>query len=453
MRLDTLSRAAKACIPSLPGVASVPALAVMGCWLLLSGQGGPQDWYKQSDFYVSAGSRVQWTDPRTGQSEVVLQVTAEDELSLGEQAFQALIAGKAVVQDRAVREYFERLVAELVNGTGGPPYPFAVTVLQAADVGDVVAPPGHVVISSGLAARCENEAMMAAAVAHAVAHAFAHHVTRRLVRAGQAQAGSTDGGESRPDRAAVSKQFATLSAQLGVELFSRQCSRSEEQEADFYTAQLLYHARRNPKWASDLFPRLEGKPVQFLSVHPVVEERAAYVDQYLRDAGLALDAPADSAEYQDVRTRLKNPSAPPPAPGTETGSPPVAGPPPVPPEPSPKPPIQPGPPPGPVPPPSPAGFPPDLKLPVPPPASSGVIVWSGQLDKDEIFTIEGDRATVGRLNGGLPGLPVQIDVDAREFAVVEPPGPSNGWKKLVIRSRNKRHTVVVVQWKIIPPGG
>jgi len=53
----------------------------------------------------------------------------------------------------------------------------------------------------------------------------------------------------------------------------------------------------------------------------------------------------------------------------------------------------------------------------------------------------------------LPGLPVQLEIDAREFAIVEAPAPSNNWKRLVIRSRNKRHTVITVQWKIIGPGG
>jgi len=82
-----------------------------------------------------------------------------------------------------------------------------------------------------------------------------------------------------------------------------------------------------------------------------------------------------------------------------------------------------------------------------PPA--GVMLWSGQLEKNGSVTINGNTASFGRLTGELPGVPVMIEVDQREFALAEAPGPSNGWKRMTIRSRSKRHSVVTIKWSIL----
>src|SRR5260370_633119 len=91
-----------------------------------------------------------------------------------------------------------------------------------------------------------------------------------------------------------------------------------------------------------------------------------------------------------------------------------------------------------------------IVTPPPPPVysgpTSGVINWSGHLDKNGAVVIEGPTTQSGTVNGSLPGVPVMIDVDTKEFAIAEAPSPSNGWKRLVIRSRRKVHSVVTIRW-------
>lgn len=81
--------------------------------------------------------------------------------------------------------------------------------------------------------------------------------------------------------------------------------------------------------------------------------------------------------------------------------------------------------------------------------SSGTIVWSGPVDADEVITIEGDHSTKGSVSGALPGVPVQVDLDAKEFAIVDGPAPSNGWKRLAIRSKRKRQAVISIHWSVL----
>jgi hypothetical protein len=80
---------------------------------------------------------------------------------------------------------------------------------------------------------------------------------------------------------------------------------------------------------------------------------------------------------------------------------------------------------------------------------SGLLVWIGRLEKNGSVTIDGRSASMGSLTGALPGVPVIIDINQREFALAETPGPSNGWRRLVLRSRSKRHSVVSIKWTVI----
>jgi hypothetical protein len=42
-----------------------------------------------------------------------------------------------------------------------------------------------------------------------------------------------------------------------------------------------------------------------------------------------------------------------------------------------------------------------------------------------------------------------IEVDQRDFALAETPSPSNGWRRITIRSRSKRHSVVSIKWYVM----
>ncbi len=75
---------------------------------------------------------------------------------------------------------------------------------------------------------------------------------------------------------------------------------------------------------------------------------------------------------------------------------------------------------------------------------SGTLVVSARVDKGAPVVLSDEGVP-----GGLPGVPVIVDFDSREFAVVTAPSPANGWKKLVLRSRNKVHSVISVRWTVL----
>jgi hypothetical protein len=108
-------------------------------------------------------------------------------------------------------------------------------------------------------------------------------------------------------------------------------------------------------------------------------------------------------------------------------------------------------------PPAPVEQPAPAPAPPPPPAAkpvysgppSGTLVWSGQLKKNGTITIQGDHASVGSLHGELPGVPIMIEIQPSDVGIAEAPSPANGWKRVVLRSRVNRRSVVTIQWKVL----
>jgi tetratricopeptide (TPR) repeat protein len=82
-------------------------------------------------------------------------------------------------------------------------------------------------------------------------------------------------------------------------------------------------------------------------------------------------------------------------------------------------------------------------------ASQGIVTWSGRINPNTILTIEGSTATLGKVGGELPGVPVMIEVDPSDVEVVSPPGPENGWKRVILRTGKQRRTSIQIRWQTV----
>ncbi len=81
--------------------------------------------------------------------------------------------------------------------------------------------------------------------------------------------------------------------------------------------------------------------------------------------------------------------------------------------------------------------------------SSGMLMWLGKLDKNGVVTIEGNKASAGTLTGSLPGVPVTLETDLTNIGFAEMPSPSNGWKKVSLRSKKSQNIVISIRWKVL----
>jgi hypothetical protein len=82
-------------------------------------------------------------------------------------------------------------------------------------------------------------------------------------------------------------------------------------------------------------------------------------------------------------------------------------------------------------------------------SGSGTIVWTGQVNKDEPIIIEGSTANIGIVQGSLPGVPCRIQVSDPGVAVVEGPGPSNGFRRVVLRYNRRGSFSLKINWEVL----
>lgn len=125
--------------------------------------------------------------------------------------------------------------------------------------------------------------------------------------------------------------------------------------------------------------------------------------------------------------------------------------------------------------------------------SRGRLIWTGRLQKNGILAVDGAHSSDGSVNGELPGVPVRVVVHAAELTpngmtifgappehlkspieapgaqngwnktwytrntqresdlfVLEAPGPQNDWKRVVVRTRNLKTSLLSIDWFALP---
>jgi hypothetical protein len=125
--------------------------------------------------------------------------------------------------------------------------------------------------------------------------------------------------------------------------------------------------------------------------------------------------------------------------------------------------------------------------------SEGKIIWAGKLARHGTIEIQGNHASQGYVTGGLPGVPVRMQVFSAEFTpgglriftadpkgigsteapgaqngwnrtsyvlkpaqadrlrLIEPPSPQNGWNRARVRAERGDHSIIVLRWELAGP--
>lgn len=83
--------------------------------------------------------------------------------------------------------------------------------------------------------------------------------------------------------------------------------------------------------------------------------------------------------------------------------------------------------------------------------AEGVLRWSGRMVRGELIVIEEDRAIPGRIEGmPLPGLPVRLRVPGDLVEIVELPGATSLWTRVVLRALADRPdgAAIDIHWTV-----
>ena len=222
--------------------------------------------------------------------------TWAQEVQIGREADQQIVAQYGVYDDAAVTAYVNRVAQSVLetsayNDPSTPAEvrntPFTFRVLDSPVVNAFALPGGFVYVTRGLMSYLENEAQLAVVLGHEVGHVLARHSSERAARQQLGQLGllgaavlGTAVGGGRVGQGIL--DYGGTGAQL---LFLRY-GRDAEREADQAGVAYAEFAGYDASTAATFFVSLErlssasgGSLPGFLSTHPDPSERAQTIPQ------------------------------------------------------------------------------------------------------------------------------------------------------------------------------
>ena len=222
------------------------------------------------------------------------QISVEQEIDLGEQAFSQLRRGWKLMEQGAAKEAVEQ-VGSRMTAPGGR-YPYQFHVVQDPRINVWALPGGHVAASTGLLLAMESADELAGVLAHEISHIEHRHGLRHVIRGLGWRAVL---GVARQDYS------GSVWSELDSEWGRMRYSLDQERQADRDVIARLRQVGLSAKPMADFYARLGtgrggyGWPMLFVA-HPYGEERASALGELVGDATDALGQPVD-IDWRNVK--------------------------------------------------------------------------------------------------------------------------------------------------------
>lgn len=239
------------------------------------------------------------TVPETGRQQLLL-TSAGQEMQLGLTEFKKLKEETPISRNPELNAMVQRVGQRIAAVAPLPNAAWEFVVFEdAKTVNAFCLPGGKVGVYTGILSLTRDEGGMATVIGHEVAHAVARHGGERMSEAMLIAAGGLVLDQALKEKSGSNRAMVLAAYGIGSSVaVALPHSRRQELEADHLG--LLYMARAgyDPRQTVEFWRRFEaynqkegGRPLQFLSTHPVDATRIRQLEEEL---------PRAMAEYQRV---------------------------------------------------------------------------------------------------------------------------------------------------------
>jgi predicted Zn-dependent protease len=234
------------------------------------------------------------TVPETGRSQLLI-ISPSQEMQLGFQEFEKLKKSTPVSKDAAANAQLQRVGKRIAAVAPLPNAQWEFVLFDKPDTPNAFClPGGKVGVFSGLLPITKDDAGLATVVGHEVAHAVARHGAERMSEGAVFQILEELAlGRSSP----ATRQVVQQAYGLGLALPH---SRKQELEADHLGVLYMARAGYPPREALGFWKRFAqykekhggGKPIEFLSTHPLDDTRIRQIEGLIPQAEMEYRKPA-----------------------------------------------------------------------------------------------------------------------------------------------------------------
>lgn len=210
------------------------------------------------------------TNPVTGRRELSL-VSESQEIGMGQEGAQQVVASIGVVPDSALQRYVSALGMAMARASERPNLPWSFVVVDDPMVNAFALPGGPIFITRGILSHMNSEAQLVSVLGHEIGHITAKHSVQQMSQSQLAQIGLIAAVIAKPGLA----QFGDLASQ-GMGLLFMKFGRDDETQADDLGFRYMLSSGYAPREMAEMFRTLErlgggaegGRVPEWLSTHP-----------------------------------------------------------------------------------------------------------------------------------------------------------------------------------------
>lgn len=237
----------------------------------------------------------------------------QQDVELGRQVSQDAENKIAMLNNRRVDNYLDRLGKKLAAAAPGEKYPYQFKCVNDSSINAFALPGGFLYINRGTIEAADNEAELAGVIGHEIGHVALRHGTNQASKQYLAQAplailGSFVGSNS------VGAILAQIGTSFTTNSILLKYSRDDERQADLMGTQILYDTDYDPRYVASFFEKLGSRErgSDFFSSHPNPDSRIQNINAEIGKLGPIPDNTVnDTREFRNIRNLLKSlPAAP-----------------------------------------------------------------------------------------------------------------------------------------------
>jgi len=241
------------------------------------------DELKQKLSGMTSGESGQAADPRR----MLLGVSEEDEIRIGQEVSANLLGASPLVKDEALQRYVNTVGRWVASQSERPNLPWHFGVIESSDVNAFAAPGGYVFLTKGLYMKLTSEAELAGVLAHEVGHVIKrHHI--EVMRKGAAISLSESFLQKKMQD--NKNEYIKNLVGNGAEIFARGLDKSAEFEADRIGVVLTARAGYDPYSLPAVLQKIaainpgDGSVSLLFKTHPHPEERLLKLSDAMGDS-------------------------------------------------------------------------------------------------------------------------------------------------------------------------
>jgi len=246
--------------------------------------------------------------------------SAAQDVQLGKEAAAQIEKQVAVIDNRDLNEYVNRIGKKLAAQPEAGQFPYTFKVVYDKSINAFALPGGPAYVHTGLITSADNEAQLAGVLAHEIAHVALRHGTAQATKAQTLQLIAGLGGAALGGSGGMLGQLAQLGVGLGANSLLLKFSRGAESDADLLGARMMAKAGYDPVEMARFFEKLEaaektsGQSVaQFFSDHPSPGNRVKAVSAEVKMMPARQYTKGEAPELQRVQGVIKSLPVPPKA--------------------------------------------------------------------------------------------------------------------------------------------